>query len=123
MRFRPPVVRPDADAVLHLTYGDPHATDASVPLRGTGDTVEAQFLPHVFRGGTWAQTPELDLAGLDAFDLVADYTTSTKGYAVEAKTGHITIVVDRKSRELVGAAIACPDASAASPSCGRANGA
>ena len=31
--------------------------------------------------------------------------------------GHVTIVVDRATRELVGAAIACPDASAAIHEC------
>jgi dihydrolipoamide dehydrogenase len=31
--------------------------------------------------------------------------------------GHVTIVVDRGTRELVGAAIACPDASAAIHEC------
>ncbi|MFL5681528.1 MAG: hypothetical protein ACJ77O_00110, partial [Chloroflexota bacterium] len=56
-------------------------------------------------------------AGIDAFELVADFATSTKGYAVQAKIGHVTIVVDRASRELVGAAMACPDASAAIHEC------
>ena len=41
----------------------------------------------------------------------------TKGYAVEATIGHVTIVVDRATRELVGAAMACPDASAAIHEC------
>ena len=36
---------------------------------------------------------------------------------MEATLGHVTIVVDRGSRELVGAAIACPDASAAIHEC------
>ena len=56
-------------------------------------------------------------AGLDAFECVADFTTTAKGYSVEATLGHVTIVVDRKSRELVGAAMACPDASAAIHEC------
>ncbi len=56
-------------------------------------------------------------AGLDAFELVTDYATSTKGYGIEAKYGHVTIVVDRGSRQLVGATIACPDASAAIHEC------
>ena len=33
------------------------------------------------------------------------------------KLGHVTIVVDRATRELVGAAMACPDASAAIHEC------
>ena len=56
-------------------------------------------------------------AGLDAFELVADFATSAKGYAVQATFGHVTIVVDRATRELVGAAMACPDASAAIHEC------
>jgi pyruvate/2-oxoglutarate dehydrogenase complex dihydrolipoamide dehydrogenase (E3) component len=56
-------------------------------------------------------------AGVDAFECVASYPTSARGYAVEAATGHVTIVVDRGSREIVGAAMACPDASAAIHEC------
>ena len=56
-------------------------------------------------------------AGVDAFECVASYPTSARGYAVEAATGHVTIVVDRATRELVGAAMACPDASAAIHEC------
>ena len=56
-------------------------------------------------------------AGLDAFELVADFRQTAKGYSVEAETGHVTIVVDRATRELVGAAMACPDASAAIHEC------
>ena len=55
--------------------------------------------------------------GSDAFELVADFTTSAKGYSVEATFGHVTIVVDRASRQLLGAAMATPDASAAIHEC------
>jgi pyruvate/2-oxoglutarate dehydrogenase complex dihydrolipoamide dehydrogenase (E3) component len=86
-------VRPDYRALPRATYTDPEAA---------------------FVGFTLEQARA---AGLDAFELVAEYATSSKGYAVEAKTGHVTIVVDRVSLELVGAAIACPDASAAIHEC------
>jgi len=86
-------VRPDYRALPRATYTDPEAA---------------------FVGLTLDQARS---SGLDAFELVADYRTSTKGYAVDANTGHITIVVDRGSRELAGAAIACPDASAAIHEC------
>jgi pyruvate/2-oxoglutarate dehydrogenase complex dihydrolipoamide dehydrogenase (E3) component len=56
-------------------------------------------------------------AGLDAFECVADFPKSAKGYSVEAEIGHITIVVDRVTRQLVGAAMVCPDASAAIHEC------
>lgn len=55
--------------------------------------------------------------GLDAFELVVDFASTGKGYSVEATLGHVTIVVDRGSRTLVGAAMACPDASAAIHEC------
>jgi pyruvate/2-oxoglutarate dehydrogenase complex dihydrolipoamide dehydrogenase (E3) component len=48
---------------------------------------------------------------------VAEFPKSSRGYGIEATFGHITIVVDRGSRELIGAAVACPDASAAIHEC------
>ena len=56
-------------------------------------------------------------AGIDALELVADFTKTSKGYSVEAKTGHVTVVFDRATRTMVGAAMACPDASAAIHEC------
>ncbi|MEJ7749738.1 MAG: NAD(P)/FAD-dependent oxidoreductase, partial [Candidatus Limnocylindrales bacterium] len=84
---------PDYRALPRATYTDPEAAFV-------GQTVEA------------ARD-----AGIDAFELVADFATSTRGYGVEASLGHVTIVIDRARRELVGAAIACPDASAALHEC------
>jgi pyruvate/2-oxoglutarate dehydrogenase complex dihydrolipoamide dehydrogenase (E3) component len=86
-------VRPDYRALPRATYTDPEAAFV-------GLTVEA------------ART-----AGIDAFELVADFPRTAKGYSVEATTGHVTIVIDRGSRQLVGAAMACPDASAALHEC------
>ena len=86
-------VKPDYRALPRATYTDPEAAFVGVSLE------------------------QATAAGIDAFELVADYKTSTKGYAVEATGGHITIVVDRATRQLVGAAIACPDASAAIHEC------
>jgi pyruvate/2-oxoglutarate dehydrogenase complex dihydrolipoamide dehydrogenase (E3) component len=86
-------VRPDYRALPRATYTDPEASSVGLTLDGAFD------------------------AGLDAFELVADFPTSSKGYAVQARLGHVTIVVDRGSRQLVGAAMACPDASAAIHEC------
>jgi pyruvate/2-oxoglutarate dehydrogenase complex dihydrolipoamide dehydrogenase (E3) component len=86
-------VSPDYRALPRATYMDPEA--ASVGL-----------------------TPEqASSAGLDAFELVADFATSARGYGIEATLGHVAILVDRGSRTLVGAAMACPDASAAIHEC------
>ncbi len=86
-------VEPDYRALPRATYTDPEA--ASVGL-------------------TLEQAHE---AGVDAFEVVADYTTSARGYSIEATNGHVTIVVDRDSGQLVGAALACPDAAAAIHEC------
>jgi pyruvate/2-oxoglutarate dehydrogenase complex dihydrolipoamide dehydrogenase (E3) component len=52
-------------------------------------------------------------AGTDAFEVVADFATTTRGYEVGAAFGHLAIVVDRVSQILVGASVVAPDASAA----------
>ena len=84
---------PDYRALPRATYTDPEAAFVGLTVEGARE------------------------AGLDAFELVADFAKSARGYGVEATLGHVTIVVDRATRELVGAAIACPDASAAIHEC------
>ena len=84
---------PDYRALPRATYTDPEAAFVGVTVDAARE------------------------AGLDAFEFVAEYPSSAKGYAIEAKIGHVTIVVDRASRQLVGAAVACPDASAAIHEC------
>ena len=86
-------VRPDYRALPRAAYTDPEAAFV-------GFSVE-----------------QAKAEGIDAIEFVADFATSTRGYAVQAKRGHVTIVVDRESRTLVGAAMACPDASAAIHEC------
>ena len=86
-------VRPDYRALPRATYIDPECSSVGLTLDGALE------------------------AGLDAFELVADFAKSAKGYAIQAKLGHVTIVVDRRTRELVGAAMASPDASAAIHEC------
>ena len=86
-------VRPDYRALPRATYTDP----------------EAAFV------GVSVEQAKAD--GIEAVEFVADFATSARGYAVQAKRGHVTIVVDRASRTLIGAAMACPDASAAIHEC------
>lgn len=86
-------VTPDYRALPRATYTDPEAAFVGLSLDGAHE------------------------AGVDAFEKVADFAKSARGYGIEAKLGHITIVVDRASRQLVGAAVACPDASAAIHEC------
>ena len=86
-------VRPDYRALPRATYTDP----------------EAAFV------GVSVEQAQAD--GIDAVEFVADFATSARGYSVQAKRGHVTIVVDRSARTLIGAAMACPDASAAVHEC------
>ncbi len=84
---------PDYRALPRATYTEPEAASVGLTL----DQALAE--------------------GHDAFELVAPFPASAKGYSVEAEIGHVTIVVDRAARELIGAAMACPDASAAIHEC------
>jgi pyruvate/2-oxoglutarate dehydrogenase complex dihydrolipoamide dehydrogenase (E3) component len=86
-------ITPDYRALPRVTYTDPEAAFVGLTLDGARD------------------------AGLDAFELVADFATSARGYGIQAERGHVTIMVDRGSRTLCGAAMACPDASAAIHEC------
>lgn len=86
-------IEPDYRALPRATYTDPEAAFVG---RSLGEAREA---------------------GIDAFELVVAFPQTAKGYSVEAELGHVTIVVDRAARELVGAAMACPDASAAIHEC------
>jgi len=78
-------VRPDHRAIPHATYTDPQTA------------------------GVGLQLDEALERGLDAFEETADYATSAPGYIAEA-AGHVSIVVDRRERELLGAFIAAPGA-------------
>jgi pyruvate/2-oxoglutarate dehydrogenase complex dihydrolipoamide dehydrogenase (E3) component len=86
-------VRPDYRALPRATYTSPEAASVGLTL----DQALA--------------------AGIDAFECWVPYPLTARGYAVEALTGHATIVVNRGTRELAGAAMACPDASAAIHEC------
>jgi pyruvate/2-oxoglutarate dehydrogenase complex dihydrolipoamide dehydrogenase (E3) component len=59
--------------------------------------------------------------GIDAFEVTADFATTARGFTIEPRRdsdrailegspGHITAVVDRERRVLVGAFLACPGA-------------
>jgi pyruvate/2-oxoglutarate dehydrogenase complex dihydrolipoamide dehydrogenase (E3) component len=86
-------VRPDYRALPRATYTDPEAAFVGVSVE------------------------QAQAEGIDAVEFVADFASSARGYSVQAKRGHVTIVVDRSTRTLIGAAMACPDASAAIHEC------
>jgi pyruvate/2-oxoglutarate dehydrogenase complex dihydrolipoamide dehydrogenase (E3) component len=77
-----------------------------------GDDVRADFsaIPRVVYTDpeTAAVGLRLDQAqerGIDAFEETIDLPRTSKGYIVEADLGHVTIVVDRKNKILIGAFI------------------
>jgi dihydrolipoamide dehydrogenase len=86
-------VHPDYRALPRATYTDPEAASVGLTL----DQAKA--------------------AGISAVEYVADFATSSRGYALEETIGHVTVTFDRKTREMIGAAMACPDASAAIHEC------
>ncbi len=81
-------VQPDYRAVPRCVYTDPET------------------------GGVGLTVDEALAAGHDAVEYTEDLGKTAKGYVADA-TGHVTIVVDRGSRELLGAFIAGPGASEA----------
>jgi pyruvate/2-oxoglutarate dehydrogenase complex dihydrolipoamide dehydrogenase (E3) component len=86
-------VRPDYRALPRATYTDPEAASVGLTL----DQAKAE--------------------GIDAVEYVAEFGTSSRGYALEETIGHVTLTFDRATRQMVGAAIAAPDASAAIHEC------
>jgi pyruvate/2-oxoglutarate dehydrogenase complex dihydrolipoamide dehydrogenase (E3) component len=49
--------------------------------------------------------------GVDAFEVTQDFETTARGYTIEGSHGHVTAVVDRDRKTLVGVFAACPAAS------------
>ena len=97
------------ELAVRMALGEAIVPDYRALPRATYTDPEAAFV-----GFSLEQARE---AGVDAFELVVDFAQTAKGYSVEAELGHVTIVVDRGTGELVGAAMACPDASAAIHEC------
>lgn len=90
------------ELAVRIALGDDARADYSAIPRAVYTDPEAAGV-----GLTLDQAME---AGFDAFEEVADLATTAKGYVSEA-SGHVTIVVDRRTRTLRGAFIAGPAAS------------
>ena len=93
------------EMAVRMALGDAVSPDYRALPRASYTDPEAAFV------GVSLEQAQAD--GIDAVEFVADFAKSARGYGVQAKRGHVTLVFDRASRTLVGAAIACPDASAA----------
>lgn len=90
-------VRADLSAVPTATFTDPETATVGMTVQGA-----------------WEK-------GLDAFEVTVDFATTARGFTIEPRRpstgpilegspGHITAVVDRDRRVLVGAFAACPGA-------------
>jgi pyruvate/2-oxoglutarate dehydrogenase complex dihydrolipoamide dehydrogenase (E3) component len=97
------------DVAIRMALGDAVRPDYRALPRASYTDPEAAFV------GLSVEQAQAD--GIDAVEFVADFATTARGYGVQAKRGHVTIVIDRQSRTLVGAAMACLDASAAIHEC------
>ncbi len=81
-------VRPDFSAIPRATYTDPETASVGLLVEQARER------------------------GIDAVELTQDLATTSKGYVAQAE-GHVTIVVDRERRTLVGAFMAGPAVSEA----------
>jgi dihydrolipoamide dehydrogenase len=79
-------VRADLSVVPKVTFTEPEAA-------GVGLTVE-----------------EAQERGIDAFEISRDFASTGKGQTIEGARGHLTAVVDRERKRLVGEFAACPGA-------------
>jgi pyruvate/2-oxoglutarate dehydrogenase complex dihydrolipoamide dehydrogenase (E3) component len=79
-------VQPDVSVIPRATYTDPETASVGLLLE------------------------QARKAGIDASELTQDLATTSKGYVSESE-GHVTIVVDRARRTLVGAFMAGPGVS------------
>ncbi len=84
--------RPVFDAIPRATYTDPETASVGLLLDQARER------------------------GIDAAEYTADIGTSARGYTIEAQ-GHVTIVVDRTRRRLIGAFMAGPAVSEAIHEC------
>jgi pyruvate/2-oxoglutarate dehydrogenase complex dihydrolipoamide dehydrogenase (E3) component len=75
--------RPSFAAIPRATYTDPETASVGIQLAAARER------------------------GMDAVELTADVASSSKGFVSESR-GHVTIVVDRATRRLVGAFMAGP---------------
>jgi len=97
------------EMAVRMALGDDVAPDYRALPRAAYTDPEAAFV------GRSLEQAQAD--GVDAVEFVADFATTARGYGVQATRGHVTVVFDRETRTLVGAAMACPDASAAIHEC------
>ena len=59
-------------------------------------------------GAVGMRVEEAQAAGIDALEVSKDFAKSGKGQTIEGSRGHLTVVVDRERKTLVGAFAACP---------------
>jgi len=85
---------------------------ARAAMGGTG-VADLRSVPKVTftdpeTGAVGMSVEEAREAGIDALEVSKDFASSGKGQTIEGSRGHLTAVVDRERKVLVGAFAACP---------------
>jgi pyruvate/2-oxoglutarate dehydrogenase complex dihydrolipoamide dehydrogenase (E3) component len=96
------------EAAARIALGDDYRPSLDAIPRATYTTPET--------GSVGLLLEQAQERGIDAVEFTQDIGTSARGYTIEAK-GHVTIVVDRAKRSLVGAFMAGPAVSEAIHEC------
>src|SRR5437762_11689343 len=88
----------EGEMAVRIALGDDVRVDFSATPRVVYTDPEA--------GAGGLQLDQAQAKGIDAFEEATGFAKSTKGYLVEAKGGHLAIVVDRQRKTLRGAFVA-----------------
>ena len=90
------------EMAVRLALGDDVTVDFSATLRVVYTDPET--------AAVGLRLDQAQARGIDAFEETTGFPKSPKGYIVEADRGHLSIVVDRKRKALIGAFIAAEGA-------------
>jgi dihydrolipoamide dehydrogenase len=118
----------DAAGGLQFTHiADYEGRIAAAAAFGRDVTADLETVPKTTftepeTGAVGMTVEEAQERGIDAFEVTVDFSTTARGYTIEppwpsdvaireGTPGHLTAVVDRERKVLVGAFAACPGAS------------
>jgi pyruvate/2-oxoglutarate dehydrogenase complex dihydrolipoamide dehydrogenase (E3) component len=82
---------------------------------GMADTADLRVVPKVTftdpeAAAVGFTVEEAQTQGIDAYEISRDFASTGKGQTIEGARGHLTAVVDRERKRLVGGFAACPGA-------------
>jgi pyruvate/2-oxoglutarate dehydrogenase complex dihydrolipoamide dehydrogenase (E3) component len=106
----------DAAGGLQFTHvADYEGGIAARAATGRPDTADLRVVPKVTftdpeAAAVGLTVEEAHAQGIDAFEISRDFASTGKGQTIEGARGHLTAVVDRERKRLVGGFAACPGA-------------